>query len=1006
MRKLSLLILVNRYIDDEKKRNDKMRSKSTIYEWINEDVKDELIEINAEYREINNKNAKKNFRDKIIGQFETKYFKSFLKNKSETPDYYDKLLDDCIIHIDTIQDFLDPENDSNQNPKTLDFFRAFCKRQEREHGEELQATISTKDSLLTNAIKTETLEISGATIINEEFINSVKLGKEFMMPEFYGAKQNNKCQWYGIINDFDVFRNGYEELKEVVIDSFLEEKDGKVTAIVHGTGGSGKSTVLRRLAIDFHAESFDVIWLEKGKVEEFVEKGLIGIKNEIEKNENRKFLIVIEDWYRMFDDEQKVKLGNKILEETFTMNNTRLVIADRDNNKQYRNYRNNKFELHLSSQDNKEIIEKITEKYPNWKIVSEKLFEKEKFNQSSLFLLLFIIARINQNDFQIKNSELAEPEQIFQNIIESDLNFIAKEYIGIAKALYYMGCAYSKYKVTFSYEVFIRIANYYNENKEISPIFSNWKINTPVNNRLKQYFSTHQGIDEGKTYNYIRFNHDILVDEGLSKLHIRDWNWFDDKVKYELLQVITKNDNHISASTYLYSIFIDEEHLFEDEEQKLNLIENQINKENQHYSYLFLLNKLNKNEQNYLAKILIRKKFYAHDFWNDYFFSDIPDNSIFNVLTIENIKELNRGAVYEFLYNYVYERTHRNKGELPIEVLKHKIPVRKFAEDILKYNDWKNLDYRIIELSLSICNETIIAKKFSNNVLNDDDWLNIDDDIIADSIILAENNHKENFIKKVLTYPNWRGLPKKIVLKCLQETKNQELIIQFSNTMLIDIDIDIEGDNQDILAETVKLSLNKELAFYIISNYKSYLKKSYSPSVIVKALGLFKNDKKLPLEVSFLIEYILNIYPDSSSLQNKTDVHYIELMGLGLHNHTRWEKEAEYNLLHIKEGDNNELLLHLLLSYRPYPNKIEHICLELLPNWKKYNRDSSNCLKLMLLSNLYSTNHFQIALGHPSLKTQAKTIALEISETSSAVSYLKKVALDIVENDIYPEWEV
>ncbi|MPS72484.1 MAG: hypothetical protein E2590_04955 [Chryseobacterium sp.] len=825
-------------------------------------------------------------------------------------------------------------------------------------------------------VSEERLEIDGIKIIDEEFIQKVKAGKSFTMPEFYSARQPNFCQWYGIIHEYDVVRNGYDALKNIIIDSFIEEKHEKVTAIVCGSGGSGKSTALRRIAVDLHKEPIHIVWVEDGGIEEFVEKGFPAIKYEVEKNENQKFLIIIEDWYRTFTKENE-QWGTDILKKAKSINNIRFVIGDRTIKQSYTDHRSNNFELHLSSDDNKEIIEKIVEKYPDWKLASEKLLrESNTLNnyKSSLFLLLFILARIDQKEFKNETLDLSEPQQVFQRIIESDLRFIKKKYIGLAKAIYYVGCAYSKYKVTFSYDIFIVIANHYNENEPINPIFSNWKIDTPVSNTLKQYFSVEQGIDEGKIYNYIRFNHDVLIDEGLSKLNIQSWNGFDDEVKSELLQMVNQNDNYISASTYISSFFTNEKHLFEDEKQKLYFIECQINKENHHYQYLLLHYKLSKKGKNYLAKTLIKSKIYDYDFWNKFFFSDDPDEWIFDVITIENIKKLNQVAVHEFLFSYIYENTH--KRELPIEILKRKIPIKKFVEDILQY----------------------------------DDWLGIDSDVITSSIDISDNVHyKEIFFKKVLTYPNWQNVSENILIKCLQQTKKQELLMQFSNVILEDPDIKKWARN--IIGETVKRSSNKELAFYLISNYKDflYVEKPYFPSVLVKALSIFKDNKELSPEVISVIEYILNIYPESTSIENKTNKDYIECMGLGFHNHTRWKEEAEFNLLYMKEGINNELLLNLLLSYKQHPDAIKNICLEILSSWHTYVNSIQKCIELSLFNFVYSVDHFQIALGHPSLKIQAKATSLEILETlknTSIASDLKKVVLNIVENDIYPEWEV
>ena len=271
MKKLSLLTLVNQYIDDEKKRNKTMRSMSAIYQWIEGDVDDELTAINDEYNlivEKNDKQARIIFEDSIKAQFKTNYFQDFLLNKSKTTEpHYKKLKNKCSISNDAIKGFFKPE--SGSNPKTLDFFTAFCKNQQRQYGEKGLISISHSiDPVSSKDIETETLQILGATIINSEFIERIYKGKTFTMPEFYSAKQTDFCQWYGIIHKFDVVRNGYDTLKNVIIDSFIEEKHEKVTAIICGSGGSGKSTALRRTAFDLHKEPIHIVWVEDGGIEE------------------------------------------------------------------------------------------------------------------------------------------------------------------------------------------------------------------------------------------------------------------------------------------------------------------------------------------------------------------------------------------------------------------------------------------------------------------------------------------------------------------------------------------------------------------------------------------------------------------------------------------------------------------------------------------------------------------------------------------------------------------
>jgi hypothetical protein len=774
MDKKSLLDIIKAYITTEEESIGYTLTKTKRNQWIIEDALDELILINEEYRSIDNDDAdaKRIFRNKSIDVYETDNFKKYLKNKSDINSlHYNKLLKSCVISADTIEDFFRTNRDSN--PKTIDFFTAFCRYQERENGTDLLGeTSKLKGRQTTPTIKTP-IQIHGATIINEEFINTVKSGKTFTMPEFYGAKQNNNCQWYGIINDFDVIRIGYDKLKETVLNSFSEEKDGKVSAIVHGTGGSGKSTVLRRIAIDFHAESFDVVWLEKGKVEEFVEKGLFAIKKEVEKDKNRKFLIVIEDWYRMFDDEYKARLGVKILEETYTTNNTRIVIGDRNIGNSYKNYRNNDFELLLSPEDNKIIIKKIVEKYPNWEIISGKLFEKEKVNQSSLFLLLFILSRLDQNEYGQNSFNLSQPQQVFLNIIESDLRYISKKYIGLAKALYYLGCIYANYKIFISYNTFLKLADFYNEknNDEISDLFSRWNIKDDVFDKLKIYINKNHSLDKFKTSDLIQFNHDILADIGISKLSFDDWDKFGDKIKIQLLKTIIEKGDDYSSSKFLGAMLLFEKQIFKNLEEKLFFIKRLIENNNKETYYLYALTqlKLDNEALTEFAHSLWDRKIDYPVFWGIYFHkfksTEIIKNQILEILNINSFSKYHPIFINSVL-RYTEDIETRNL----------------FVHELLSNDNYKIIEPQILSIALSYANNED-RQKFVVRILQDYNWVlsNITNDILNDlkansySLILgcmeyAKQSTLEDFSNVALQNYEWKNIDTLILTECLKHS--------------------------------------------------------------------------------------------------------------------------------------------------------------------------------------------------------------------------------------------
>ena len=102
--------------------------------------------------------------------------------------------------------------------------------------------------------------ISGVELVNEDFYLNIQKGITFSKFEFYTAKPNN-CQWYGIINNYDVKRKILPDITNIAKASF--EDDISFPFVVRGDDGSGKSTLLRRLAIDLRSEDFYVLWLKE-----------------------------------------------------------------------------------------------------------------------------------------------------------------------------------------------------------------------------------------------------------------------------------------------------------------------------------------------------------------------------------------------------------------------------------------------------------------------------------------------------------------------------------------------------------------------------------------------------------------------------------------------------------------------------------------------------------------------------------------------------------------------
>jgi hypothetical protein len=220
-------------------------------------------------KELPNNEKIKAFITSTLNGYASTRFRNLFKNGLITPEEEKKRTVFATDKFDarTIRKFINRETIPDE--KTLDLFSIFLqfagwntfknwiREQQRLNGDNPIIPIINIPQSKPSTVKR--LEIPGATIIDEAFIEETKK-QEFSMIEFYTAIKDS--QWLGIVNNCYVERRGYEQLKNAVLESLNQKREYKVCGIVHGTGGSGKSTVLRRLCIDIqHVANHIVIWI-------------------------------------------------------------------------------------------------------------------------------------------------------------------------------------------------------------------------------------------------------------------------------------------------------------------------------------------------------------------------------------------------------------------------------------------------------------------------------------------------------------------------------------------------------------------------------------------------------------------------------------------------------------------------------------------------------------------------------------------------------------------------
>ncbi len=450
--------------------------------------------------------------------------------------------------------------------------------------------------------KIENIQVEGAEIINSTFIRRIREGKKFSNADFYTAKQDDDCQWFGIINNFDVVRNDYNRIRGIALSCFNKSARNIVVAVIHGFGGCGKSTLLRRLAVELCDEPFTIVWVKDRQFDDFASDGL----EQIKEDRSRNYLVIIEDWYRIADN-MKAK---EFLLNSQSIRNLRIIIGDRETDgKDYMDYLSEKEnQFHLQPEENIKIIHDILIKYPDWKSATERVLKNNAAETTSLFLLLFVIARINEEEFGATEIDFTDPSSAFKDIVKSDLKKINNKYPGLAKALHNWACIYTNYKMFIDFKSFLKIADTYNGNTNVSTDFGNWNANSFLLNRLKNYINVNKiSFSKNKNlqaYDFIQFNHDKLAEDGLAQIVIEGWNVF--------FNTYTKMYDDILLKQFLIAVIEHSE------------------KGKDFFSSIFLAVMLNRQKQSFSSseKITFIKKLYAKGNYYTHYLNHLADIDI------------------------------------------------------------------------------------------------------------------------------------------------------------------------------------------------------------------------------------------------------------------------------------------------------------------------------------------------------------------------------------------
>lgn len=930
-------------------------------------------------------------------------------------DFLRPFLDNQIKHEDDLENINKELKVKKPHPKTLDYlcvslgyfgwidFRTGKKKKDIPHIIESDSKIFVKENA--EGFKEDdslphftVASIPGATTIDENFIQKIKEHNKFTRNEFYTAKYDKDCAWWGISQSLDVKRKYHALYLEIAKNAFTASKYRKVEMVFHGLGGSGKSTVIRRIAYDFCLEKpkgVNILWMDDFR--KFFEEGLGMIRF----NSGHNYLVFIEDWHRLsFTCSEKEALA--FFERTNDMPNIRIILVDRDTvGKAYRSYLNQSDHLFLiGSEENENIIKGVVEKNPEWKPTYKKIFSQHKNYASSLFLLLFILSRIAENEHQ-EFPKNVEPEAEFAHIVLSDMQYLAQlGYPGLAKAIHYWACIYKKSRIVIGFETFLRIADYYNGDQKTSRHFSNWnKKHDTVLNLLRNYISITEDFENAAGNSYgmytamkyrahaseqfhvMEFSHDMLADVGLSVISLENTRPYDDTIVEEFNDIILERGDLFSIHQYFQFYW------------------NRIGDYATTQEKIACLKRLIQKTPEYLQRDLYQKMSslrldlpHLEDFFS-FLRRELPlfPAPLLSYASQSRNKKSKRQ--YELLLNVLTQKQLWKKFSIARLhfLLKKADPeiVYNFYQKILRERDFRSIPKEILMYVMDLdFRNHIPASLLAHS--------SVDDPVFMRS---AFYRLKNNCAMRILEDPHWKSTDPKLIAKALHYADSYHRTIFLNHEFNL---ANLRYFSVEAIAEALLYSENQEVMDY-------YLKRAENlhlpDDILFALLSCFENAETLPAVVETTIERIINGFRFQQSQDGnklRKNRRFARLMQIGFHRHPLW-KEASQSVINQsgnEAGTDNYTyyIVDVLHGYRMLPEIVEEECRRILESWKS----------LGILNHIVNPMRYKnliIALSHPRLSTialeTAKAVCHEISDEATVKEHLQSV--ETFENSRHPQ---
>lgn len=251
---------------------------------------------------------------------------------------------------------------------------------------------------------------SGVYWINNNFIDSYNgdlQGISFTPEEFYSFQRH--VTWYGVIHEWDAPRSIFPFLFESV--TAKEALASVPRAIIKGSGGSGKSILLRRLAIELHKHNHKILFIEEPRPIEGLD-----INRIIAKSSSSVYLLI--DEIENMNECEAIVLHRQLQKRK----DIRFIACGRSIPRPFRAILKNDesiFDTENQS-DIKNILKKIATVIPDWALSANLLAETSPYNTRLVSLLLILVKNA------ATRASKADMEITVLDIIASEINNLTR----------------------------------------------------------------------------------------------------------------------------------------------------------------------------------------------------------------------------------------------------------------------------------------------------------------------------------------------------------------------------------------------------------------------------------------------------------------------------------------------------------------------------------------------------------------------------------------------------